>query len=94
MPEFRVVTGSGRSFDYPIADERITIGRSKDNYVVLFDHTASRLEKIAQPNQILIGEATYQAAKGAFHIVKVGKKTVKGKSRAVTLYEVLDDDQA
>jgi adenylate cyclase len=65
------------------------------DYTVIGDvvNTASRLEKIAQPNQILIGEATYNAVKGSFHIQKVGKKTVKGKSRAVTVYEVLDDGE-
>ena len=63
------------------------------DYTVIGDvvNTASRLEKIAQPNQILIGEATYHAVKGSFHIETVGKKTVKGKSRAVTVYEVIDD---
>jgi adenylate cyclase len=63
------------------------------DYTVIGDvvNTASRLEKIAQPNQILIGEATHDAVKGSFHIKKVGKKTVKGKARAVTVYEVLDD---
>jgi len=62
------------------------------DYTVIGDvvNTASRLEKIAQPNQILIGEATYNAVKASFHIQKVGKKTVKGKTRAVTVYEVLD----
>ena len=63
------------------------------DYTVIGDvvNTASRLEKIAQPNQILIGEATYNAVKDPFHIQKLGKKTVKGKTRAVTVYEVLDD---
>ena len=42
MPEFRVVTGYGRSFNYKITEEVTTVGRSKDNHVVLFDHTASR----------------------------------------------------
>jgi len=62
------------------------------DYTVIGDvvNTASRLENLAQPNQILIGEATYNAVKDAFHIQKVGKKTVKGKTRAVTVYEVLD----
>jgi adenylate cyclase len=62
------------------------------DYTVIGDvvNTASRLEKIAQPNQILIGEATYNAVKASFHIQKLGKKTVKGKTRAVTVYEVLD----
>jgi adenylate cyclase len=63
------------------------------DYTVIGDvvNTASRLEKIAQPNQILIGEATFNAVKDSFHIQKVGKKTVKGKTKAVTVYEVLDD---
>ncbi len=63
------------------------------DYTVIGDvvNTASRLEKIAQPNQILIGEGTFTAVKDSFHIQKVGKKTVKGKTRAVTVYEVLDD---
>lgn len=63
------------------------------DYTVIGDvvNTASRLEKIAQPNQILIGEATFNAVKNSFHIQKVGKKTVKGKTRAVTVYEVLDN---
>ena len=63
------------------------------DYTVIGDvvNTASRLEKIAQPNQILIGEGTFKAVKDSFHIQKVGKKTVKGKTRAVTVYEVLDN---
>jgi adenylate cyclase len=63
------------------------------DYTVIGDvvNTASRLEKIAQPNQILIGEGTFNAVKDSFHIQKVGKKTVKGKTRAITVYEVLDD---
>jgi len=63
------------------------------DYTVIGDvvNTASRLEKIAQPNQILIGEGTFSAVKDSFHIQKVGKKTVKGKTRAITVYEVLDE---
>jgi adenylate cyclase len=64
------------------------------DYTVIGDvvNTASRLEKIAQPNQILIGESTCNAVTQPFHIKKVGKKTVKGKTRAVTVYEVLDNE--
>jgi adenylate cyclase len=53
-------------------------------------NTASRLESIAKPNQILIGEQTYQAVKDKFHINDIGEKMVKGKKEAIMVYEVLD----
>jgi hypothetical protein len=85
------VTGYGRSFNYMLTEDLSTIGRSKNHHLVLLDQTASRLEKMARPDQIFIGEATYDAVKASFHIQKVGMKPVKGNTRAVTVYEVLDD---
>jgi len=60
-------------------------------YSVIGDtvNTASRIQSIAEPNQILIGEKTYEKVKGQFHIIKIGKRSVKGKSKAVTVYEVV-----
>ena len=62
------------------------------DYTVIGDtvNTASRLESIAKPNQILIGEQTHQSVEGKFHIKEVGKKTVKGKKEAIRIFEVLD----
>jgi adenylate cyclase len=62
------------------------------DYTVIGDtvNTASRLESIGEPNQILIGENTYQLVKGKFNIREVGEKLVKGKKQAVMVYEVLD----
>ena len=62
------------------------------DYSVIGDavNTASRLESIAEPNQILIGEMTYQTIKGKFNIREIGEKTVKGKKEAIRVYEVLD----
>lgn len=51
---------------------------------------ASRLESIAQPGQILIGEETYHHIKGKFKIKKVGPKKVRGKSAEVMVYEVFE----
>ncbi|MEJ2725897.1 MAG: adenylate/guanylate cyclase domain-containing protein, partial [Deltaproteobacteria bacterium] len=61
-------------------------------YSVIGDtvNTASRIQSIAEPNQILIGEKTYDMVKGRFNIIKIGKKSVKGKRKAVTVYEVLE----
>jgi two-component system, NtrC family, sensor kinase len=84
MPEFRVVTGYGRSFNYKITGDVITIGRSKDNHVVLFDHTASRRHaKVRKtPDGYLLMDLD---SHNGTH--------VNGKSRAFTVYEVLDDGQ-
>ncbi len=51
---------------------------------------ASRLESLAQPNQIIIGEETYQRVKGKFNIQEIGPKEVKGASEPIITYEVLD----
>ncbi len=61
-------------------------------YTVIGDpvNIASRLESIAQPNQILIGEETYRHVKDKFNIKKFGPRKVKGKSAEVMVYEVLD----
>ena len=60
-------------------------------YTVIGDpvNIASRLESIAKPNQILIGEETYKLVKGKFKIKKIGPKKVKGKSAEIMVYEAL-----
>jgi adenylate cyclase len=49
---------------------------------------AARLEAIARPQQILVSEATRQAAGDDFEYVSLGSRQVAGKSEAVELYEV------
>jgi adenylate cyclase len=63
------------------------------DYTVIGDpvNTASRLESIAQPNQILIGEETYKQIKGKkININKIGPTKLKGKKEEILVYEVLD----
>ncbi|MBN1103883.1 MAG: FHA domain-containing protein [Deltaproteobacteria bacterium] len=62
------------------------------DYTVIGDtvNTAARLQSIAAPNQILINETTREEVKGKFKVQEIGKKSVKGKAKALTVYEVLD----
>ncbi len=62
------------------------------DYTVIGDvvNTAQRLQSVAKPNQIIIGENCYQLVKQSFNCKEVGNKILKNKAAEVMVYEVLD----
>ncbi len=62
------------------------------DYTVIGDEVnlAQRLQSIAEPNQILISEASYEKAKESFSCQKIKEVNLKNKVKPVVIYEVLE----
>ncbi len=50
-------------------------------------NTAARLQSVAEPGTVLVGEATYRAASGAIGFDEVGERTLKGKVAPVPAWQ-------
>jgi class 3 adenylate cyclase/tetratricopeptide (TPR) repeat protein len=52
-------------------------------------NTAARLQSVADPGTVLVGESTMRAASAAIAFEEAGDQTLKGKARAVAAYRAL-----
>jgi len=62
------------------------------DYTVIGDvvNIAQRLQSAAKEGQIIITEDTYQKVKESFNCKKIGDVSLKNKTNAIQIYEVLD----
>jgi class 3 adenylate cyclase len=68
----------------------VTVGATNQGMVAGdLVNTASRLQSIATPGTVLVGEATYRAASGAIAFEPAGEHDLKGKSAPVAAYRAL-----
>ena len=68
----------------------VTLGASNQGMVAGdLVNTASRLQSIAPPGAVLVGEATFRAASGAIAFEPAGEQLLKGKQSPVPAYRAL-----
>ncbi len=68
----------------------VTIGATNQGMVAGdLVNTASRLQSVAAPGTVLVGEATYRAASKAIAFENAGEQTFKGKTAPVSAWQAL-----
>jgi adenylate cyclase len=82
----RIALNSGRALTGDIGSPR------RREFTVLGDvvNTASRVEAVAQPDQVLMTGSTWEYVKDAFKTRKVGTNTLRGRETVTELYELID----
>jgi class 3 adenylate cyclase len=67
------------------------VGQSREQLAIVGEtpHIAARLESIAEPDTVVISEATCDLIEGFFETQALGEKALKGVSRPVGTYRVV-----
>jgi adenylate cyclase len=97
MKKFRETHGPGKSFDIRIGINTGIVAagylgsKKRIEYTVLGDpvNVAARLQDLAAPGAIVVGEATYERVSGRFKFKDRGQTRLKGKKQETRVYEVL-----
>jgi class 3 adenylate cyclase/tetratricopeptide (TPR) repeat protein len=68
----------------------VTVGATNQGMVAGdLVNTAARLQSVAQPGTVLVGEATFRAAGGAIHFEPAGEQMLKGKQSPVPAWRAV-----
>jgi len=88
LPQVSIGINSGELISGNIG----SAGLRRLDYTVIGDvvNTASRLQSAANPGQIIIAESSYEQVKESFNCKPVGEVSLKNKTNAVMIYEVID----
>jgi adenylate cyclase len=89
---YRPKVSIGINFGDMISGNIGSVSLKRLDYTVIGDavNVASRLQSMAEPDQILISEAAYQKVKESFQCKEAGSYQLKNKQNPVFVYEVLE----
>jgi len=62
------------------------------DYTVIGDvvNTAQRLQSVAEPGQIIVGESSYAKVRESFNCSRIGEISLKNKAKPLVIYTVND----
>jgi class 3 adenylate cyclase len=65
----------------------------EDSYALMGEaiNTARQLQGIAEPDSLIVGEATYQAIRGAFQVKRLTPTQLEGTQQLVNIYQILEE---
>ncbi len=74
-----------------LTGEAVVTTGGVDDWKVAGDlvNTASRLQSVAAPGTVLVGEATFRAASGAIAFEEAGERSLKGKAAPVPAWQAV-----